>query len=286
VVSTTYGPAMNVMPAFAGTTILERIQKLGFAADPYGEQFVGYTIIGGDLYLTSDKGGQISLVGRALKVIADNKFESALFRAANRWMYGQKALYYVPTDASTVIRQHRGAQSFIRSERLARNKPPAEIPISERLQAYKAKKRQEEQKARWRAERIRLEEIAARCDARQAAAWPMNKQRRSNVDWLSLVPERVAHEQMLWERCATAAEMRRAGLTYKRIGECLGVTGGRARQLTARAEHDAAFLSPVEEYCSQPAMDVKPSRRQKHAIRPFIAAMATGRSPARDWMIV
>mgnify|MGYP000629645423 CR=1 FL=1 len=75
------------------------------------------------------------------------------------------------------------------------------------------------------------------------------RHRLSAVDWPSLVPRDIAAAQIRWERMNVALRMRRAGLTFREIGERQGgVSVARARQMVWKATHQEKRLSPVEGY--------------------------------------
>lgn len=55
--------------------------------------------------------------------------------------------------------------------------------------------------------------------------WPMEKQRRSNVDWEAILPSHVATLQIAFERRATVRAMHATGMTFADIGIRFGLTG-------------------------------------------------------------
>ena len=66
--------------------------------------------------------------------------------------------------------------------------------------------------------------------------WPMEKQRRSRVDWHAFLPERWATQQIAWERHRTACALRKMGLTYKEIGARFGCGAHNARLLCFKGQ--------------------------------------------------
>lgn len=95
-------------------------------------------------------------------------------------------------------------------------------------------------------------------DQAPVRVWPMEKQRRSSIDWYALVPDDVAYDQIRWERRQTVRAMREAGMTQKEIGLRFDLTKESIRQYEVHA-HRSAASSPVEEYFARPVL--KPWRR-------------------------
>lgn len=65
--------------------------------------------------------------------------------------------------------------------------------------------------------------------------------------WTDRLPLLVAEMQVALERREGVLRMRRAGLNYREIGERLGVSATRARQLIDRADRDRD-KSPVQKF--------------------------------------
>jgi orotate phosphoribosyltransferase-like protein len=92
---------------------------------------------------------------------------------------------------------------------------------------------------------------------------PINKQRRSNIEWAGLVPDNIASEQEAFERGSTAIAMQRAGFTFQEIADAFGVSNSRAQQLAAKASSKIE-MSPVERYFAEvekPGLARKPMLR-------------------------
>jgi hypothetical protein len=69
-----------------------------------------------------------------------------------------------------------------------------------------------------------------------AEVWSMEKQRRSSIDWHSLVPKDVARAQIAYERRETVYAMRQAGFTLATIGKLFGLSTERVRHFAVHAE--------------------------------------------------
>jgi hypothetical protein len=69
-------------------------------------------------------------------------------------------------------------------------------------------------------------------------------------DWHDCVPAPIAEWQASWDRKMQVLRMKQCGLRLVDIGERLGVSGSRARQLAVKAEKYVrqGRMSPVEEY--------------------------------------
>ena len=60
----------------------------------------------------------------------------------------------------------------------------------------------------------------------------------------------ICRAQDSWDRRATVARMRNCGLTFGEIGDLLGMSKARARQLCIKQLGDVGKTSPVEKYLS------------------------------------
>jgi hypothetical protein len=82
--------------------------------------------------------------------------------------------------------------------------------------------------------------------------WPddrlLARQRRSTIDWYSLVPRSIAAQQIDFERCATAIAMRKAGMTYRAAAALFGVSASRIQQMEGRHAYKKWRKAPVERY--------------------------------------
>jgi hypothetical protein len=119
-------------------------------------------------------------------------------------------------------RQKREARQYnIRMTREAEAKAKREAELKAQREAERARRRKAD------AERV----IKA---AERAAREP--RCRRSRIDWSELIDNPVTVErQIQWERHTTALAMRAAGLTYREIGERMGISRTRAAQMVDRA---------------------------------------------------
>ena len=63
----------------------------------------------------------------------------------------------------------------------------------------------------------------------------------------------MLQRQIAWDRRRQAVRMRECGLTFKEVGERLGITGNRARQLVERQKYFMAKKqrSPLELYLAE-----------------------------------
>ena len=74
--------------------------------------------------------------------------------------------------------------------------------------------------------------------------------------WADVVPANVAVAQRTWEWNRKAWRMRSIGMTYREIGERLGVSVGRARQRVEWFERkyiNSKAKNPVEKYLAEPS---------------------------------
>jgi len=73
------------------------------------------------------------------------------------------------------------------------------------------------------------------------------------VNWFDIVPEKVARQQLVWERNQSIFRASTVGgLTFCEIGKKYGISHTRAQQVTriiSRARAMKFNLSPVERYC-------------------------------------
>lgn len=96
--------------------------------------------------------------------------------------------------------------------------------------------------------------------------------RRSRIDWSELIddPDTV-QRQIRWERCSTARAMSDAGLTYREIGERMGLSKGRVGQLVQRAwRRKPGAVSPAEAYMNAELhKEVQDLVSHKVALKPF-----------------
>lgn len=74
---------------------------------------------------------------------------------------------------------------------------------------------------------------------------------------------RLADLHRAWQRREAFARMRRLGMTYKQIGEIVGLTQGRIRQLVQRAGR----RPPVEIYLADNSDIRELADKIKHSIR-------------------
>ena len=67
------------------------------------------------------------------------------------------------------------------------------------------------------------------------------------MSWFDILPEDIAQQQIYWENSnrRRAWRMHQAGLTYKQIGERLGISGQRACEMAKRFNDKK---SPAERY--------------------------------------
>jgi hypothetical protein len=129
-------------------------------------------------------------------------------------------------------------------------------PISVRLNK-KWVETQQRRNAEWKEYQRRYDKVHVEAQAKSAAEFaeydrkraeryakramcntPRNieRSRRSRIDWSELIDNPVTvQRQIQWERRMTALAMRKAGLTYKAIGERMGITRSRARQVVWKA---------------------------------------------------
>ena len=63
--------------------------------------------------------------------------------------------------------------------------------------------------------------------------------------WRLLLPSKVAHDQARWERIRDMQNMRKLGFTFDKIGQRVGISRERVRQLTFRP---LSSRSPLELY--------------------------------------
>ncbi len=115
--------------------------------------------------------------------------------------------------------------------------------------AWQAARRTE--RAKEGADRRRAEKAAReRAEARELKRAGPARERRSRIEWADLIDDRdVVIRQAGWERNATALAMRAAGMTFRQIGEYMGVTTARARQRVAKAQrvrNRPGHQSPIE----------------------------------------
>jgi len=67
-----------------------------------------------------------------------------------------------------------------------------------------------------------------------------------------MVPKRVAKEEAVWRRHMAVLRLRESGLTLERVGQIVGVTAERVRQMCYWAEfRRKSWGSPVERYMSE-----------------------------------
>jgi hypothetical protein len=86
-----------------------------------------------------------------------------------------------------------------------------------------------------------------------------DRRRRSRIDWSALIDDReLINRQEGFERNATALAMRDAGMTYEAMGECMGVTRERARQMVNKALRQRGKPAPIEAYLQQSLDDLVP----------------------------
>jgi hypothetical protein len=72
------------------------------------------------------------------------------------------------------------------------------------------------------------------------------------VSWSDVLPSPIARQQGVWERAQSALRMRQAGLTYRAIGERLGISGSMARLLTPKARRERhLYRIPVVLYFAE-----------------------------------
>ena len=119
------------------------------------------------------------------------------------------------------------------------------------------------------------------------------KERRSRVDWAAMLgDEGLAFRQRAWERKMTALRMREVGMTFREVGERLGVGPARAAQLVTQAERCRKHerLAPVEPFCNaEPellAADFRwrYTKTQMRRMAATLDAMIYG--GPRDWLLV
>jgi hypothetical protein len=125
-------------------------------------------------------------------------------------------------------------------------------PISVRLNK-KWVKTQQRRNAEWKEYQRSRDKVWAEAQAKSAAEFAeydrkraeraakramcntsrnIERSRRSRIDWSELIDNPMTvQRQIQWERRMTTLAMRKAGLTYKVIGERMGITSSRARQL-------------------------------------------------------
>jgi hypothetical protein len=161
------------------------------------------------------------------------------------------------SDEYKAIQKAKQAQRQQEKMRRAMEREARERDAAERTAKY------EKRQANLAAQKVERERLAARA-------------RRSRIDWSELIDNPVTVErQVRWERQTTALAMRKAGLTYREIGERMGMTGSNARILVWRAEsRKPGAVSPAEAFMNadlhKEVMDLVPREvATMRAIKPF-----------------
>ena len=143
----------------------------------------------------------------------------------------------------------------------------------------KAKQAQARQAREKRQAALENEQLARRAERE---AWEVKQKqyethsRRSRIDWSELLDNPVTvQRQIQWERRTTALAMHKAGLTYREIGERMGVSRTRAAQMVWRASRPwKNQVSPAEAFMNaelhKEVMDMIPRKvAATRAIEPF-----------------
>jgi len=80
-----------------------------------------------------------------------------------------------------------------------------------------------------------------------------NYARRLYLKWLKLLPPSLAAKQAMWERCATIRRAHDLGVSYRKIGKAIGISGATVAIYLERAKrHNIPYgPSPLEKYFNQ-----------------------------------
>lgn len=80
--------------------------------------------------------------------------------------------------------------------------------------------------------------------------WSVEKQRRSNVDWVELIGPNLGADQMAWERRSTVCAMRASGMSCVEISKKFGVTPARISQMEWRQKSmlSRSRIAPAESH--------------------------------------
>lgn len=205
-------------------------------------------------------------------------------------LYGirtQKEVEQILRCAAGIEKQKR---RIVRKRIKCRGVDPLSLPITYRLSAHKEWKRElalnERALSLQERERARREKARITREKNRLSAWPQNKQRRSNIDWHSLVPKSIADKQCKYERGATIALMRAQGMSYTEIGRKFGVSGSRVTNLLDqydRFRHISKGRSPAEVHLLAEQQSAMGLFQYSACFSAFCAAQPV---KMRDWLYV
>jgi hypothetical protein len=135
------------------------------------------------------------------------------------------------TDQYKAIQKAKRAQAWKEKVRRALEREARERDAAERKAKY------DKQQASLAAQKAKRESLADRA-------------RRSRIDWSELLDNpTTVKRQIQWERQTTALAMRKAGLTYRAIGERMGLSGSATKVLVWHAERrKPGAVSPAEAF--------------------------------------
>lgn len=163
---------------------------------------------------------------------------------------------------------------------------------------YMQKKEDEARQRKWEeyqaAYKKRRAEYRAKREAKLATAWSMEKQRRSRMDWSAILPRDIASRQEEYERFTTIVRMKEVGLTYREIGERLGLSVERSRHLYCKGtrirNHPAArkYGSPAERFMCSDAEFKSLKPRGKLIAKEYLSQIASmdRYDSKRDWLFI
>ena len=157
---------------------------------------------------------------------------------AERWVAEKEAVKAIYACRPLVERMWRNSpeyKAFLKAEKLKTQ----QRKIREAIEREERAEREKEAEARREAKKAAYQKAAEEIARREYRA------RRSRIDWSELIDNPVtAERQVQWERQSTALAMHKAGLTYRAIGERMGLTKSGVHILVRHARRRKPGAAP------------------------------------------